>query len=174
MRRENGTEDHGLKDLVRQQFGEKDKEILEEHLAYIEQERTQSLYHKNKHFGRGRLMRWTAFTASIAGGALAFLTTEAAGTELPVWGRILLTLCSIWGPMVAALLEDSRDTEENKETWLRQRMYVNDCANECLEYVNRVKKYAEKDETDAKRLLLEKLVEYRENNDRSFGDNMNK
>lgn len=115
MGKKNGAQGHDLKELVRQRFGEKDKEILEEHFVYIEQERTQSFYHKNKHFKRARMMRWIAFTASIAGGALVFWTTEAVETELPVLGRILLTLCSIWGPMLVALLEDSRDTEENRK-----------------------------------------------------------
>lgn len=35
MGKKNGAQGHDLKELVRQRFGEKDKEILEEHFVYI-------------------------------------------------------------------------------------------------------------------------------------------
>lgn len=163
-----------LKDLVRQRFGEEDKDVLEEHLAYIDREKDEADYHKNKHFKRAKIIRWAAFGTSISGGVLAYWVTETVGNELPLWLNIVLKMFSIWGPILIALLEDSRDTEENRETWIRHIIYVNNCMNECLEYVNNVKKYAGKSEGDAKRILLENLVEHRENNDRKFGENMNK
>jgi hypothetical protein len=173
MKKENQVESSKLKELVRQRFGEKDRDRLEEHFSYMEWEEKESRRHKEYYFGRGKLMRWTGLGCGVASGILAFGIFEENVGGLLLFLKISLTMCSILGPLLIAFLKDSQDLEKNRETWIRHRTYVNNCINECLEYSNGVKQYDGMNEEEARKLFLKNLVTHRENNNQKFGENMN-
>lgn len=172
MGRRNQTDKSKLEEMVRQRFGEEGKDALENHLANIAWEKGESELHKKKYFRSGKMMRWAALGCGVSSAVLALGILETTESGFLSFIKILLTLCSIMGPLMITFLENSQDTEKNRETWIRHRLYVNNCINECLEYCNGVKKYGGKSENDAKKLLLENLTEHRVNNNRKFGENM--
>lgn len=173
MGKKKQTEESKLEEMVKQRFGEEGKDALEEHLANIAWEKRESEIHKKRYFRGRRIVRWTALGCGASSAVLAlriFETTESCFLSIV---KIFLTLCSIIGPLTITFLENSQETEKNRETWIRHRVYVNNCINECLEFCNDVKKYDGKSKSDAKKLLLENLTEHRENNNQKFGENMN-
>lgn len=161
-----------LKQQVIEKFGETDKDILEEHLAYVDRKTKESDYHKNKYFRRGKIMRWTALGCGASSGLLAFgiLDNEKSGFLFCV--KVLLSLCTIMGPLLIAFYESSQEAEKNRETWLHHRICVNNYINECLEFSAGVKKYAGKEKMEANKLLLENLVSHREENNKKFEESM--
>ena len=165
-------EETKLKDMVKQRFGETDKDKLEEHFTYMEWAEKESSNHKKQYFRRGKMMRWTALGCSVSSGILALKIFETTESGFFNFAKILLTLCSILGPIMIAFLEKSQDLEKNRETWIRHRIYVNNCINECLEYCNCVKKYNGINEGDARKLFLENMVQHREDNNKKFEENM--
>lgn len=173
MGKEKQTKESDLEKMVKQRFGEESKDVLEEHLANIAWEKRESEIHKKRYFRSGKMVRWTALGCGISSAVLAlgiFETTESGFLSII---KIFLTLCSIIGPLTITFLENSQDIEKNRETWIRHRVYVNNCINECLEFCNDTKKYNGKSENDAKKLLLDNLTEHRENNNRKFEENIN-
>ena len=161
-----------LKQQVIQKYGETDKGVLEEHLAYIDRKTCESDYHKNKSFRRERVMRWAALGCGASSGIMAFGNFKDSEDGLMLWVKILLTLCSIMGPLMVTFCQNSREVEKDRETWMHHRLYVNNCINECLEYSAGVGEYDGKGDAEARKLLLEKLVSNRKDNNKKFEESM--
>lgn len=172
MKNKNQLTWEAVKRLVIENFGETNKDILEEHLAYIDRKTEESDYHKNKYFLRGKIMRLTALGCGASSGILAFgiLDNQESGFLFCV--KVLLSLCSIMGPLLIAFYESSQEVEKNRETWLHHRICVNNYINECLEFSAGVKQYAGKEKMEAKKLFLENLVSHREENNKKFEESM--
>lgn len=173
MAKRKQTEESKLIIIARQRFGEENKDLLEEHLDNIAWEKRESEIHKKKYFRSRRMVRWTALGSGVSSAVLALGVFEATEGGFLLIIKILLILCSIVGPLTITFLDNSQNIEKNRETWIRHRVYVNNCINECLEFCNDTKKYNGKSENDAKKLLLDNLTEHRENNNRRFEENMN-
>lgn len=172
MKSKNQAQWEILKQQVLQKFGDTDKDILEEHFAYIDWKTEESDYHKNKYFRRGRIMRWTALGCGLSSGILAFGIFDTPGNVFIFGSKVLLTLCTIFGPVLIAFYQSSQEAEKNREAWLHHRICLNNYINECLEFSAGVKQYAGKEEKEAKKLLLEKLVSHREENNKKFEESM--
>ncbi|MCM1056609.1 MAG: hypothetical protein NC517_03255 [Firmicutes bacterium] len=93
---------------------------------------------------RGSLkgMRLTALGCGASSAVLALGILETQESGFLCFIKVLLTLCSIMGPLLIAFWESTQETEKDRETWLHHRICVNNYIDECLEFSAGVKQYA--------------------------------
>ena len=164
--------DADLENIILRRYGEQDRELLEPHLRNINREHNESEKHKKKYFRNEKWICYLALLSSVAGSVLSLWTFETNEIKLAAWVKVILSLVSVFSSFAIVALGNLKNTDKNWETWLRHRIYVNKCLDECMEFANHVGKYETLETEKANRVLLKHLVDYQKENNNKFAENM--
>lgn len=164
--------DDNLRAAVLRRYGDQEKDLLETHLLNISREHSESEKHKKKYFRNEKWICYLALVSGVAGSVLSLWTFETNEIKLAVWVKVILSLVSVFSSFAIVALGSLKNTDKNWETWLRHRIYVNKCLDECMEFANHVGKYETLETAEANRVLLKHLVDYQKENNNKFAENM--
>lgn len=172
MKKTTETINDNLKTIILRRYGDMERDLLEVHLSNIDKEGDESERNKKKYFRNEKMVCFLAFLSGAAGSVLSLWTFETNEVKLAVGIKLGLSLLSVFSSFAIIALGNLKNTDKNWETWLRHRIYVNKCLDECMEFADHVGKYEKLDTAEANQILLKHLVDYQKENNNKFAENM--